>query len=393
MTKEGSTSNFIHSKDYTHDTASLDLEESSVEALPGLETSKQIEESIPKSSSCQLKLSSYRWLLRITLLLTFILIILGAYVRKTDAGLGCPDWPGCYGSLTPSRARAEIARAVQEQGGEAGPVSMEKAWKEMTHRYVAKFLGLLSFAIALYAWGYRKILKRSPVLPISIFFLVVVQGIFGWLTVSMRLQPTIVVIHLMGGFFVLSLFTWLYFSQEDFGTIFKNYVNTGSVVRVRFLSRVAFFLFGLQLFLGGWTSANYAGLVCPDLPKCQGTWLPSLDFAKGFSPWKELSETSELPAQIAIHLSHRFWATVVLCGLLLLGFRAMKIHGLKRIGFLIVSFGVLQVILGAANAIWSLPVWWAVAHTAVAAFLCIILVLINLRVTQACNFSGRDMLA
>ncbi|MEZ5658991.1 MAG: COX15/CtaA family protein [Burkholderiaceae bacterium] len=205
----------------------------------------------------------YSMLVAATALLTFALIMLGAYVRLSDAGLGCPDWPGCYGHLTPTMAAEKIHAEVSRQGGEHGPVSMGKAWREMVHRYVASLLGLVIIALAVLAWRWRRQLAGGPWLPTALVGVVVLQGLFGMWTVTLLLKPAIVTGHLIGGLLTLSLLVWLW-QRERLGG--PSRVDVGGLAPWVF---IGLFALVAQISLGGWTSTNYAALACTDLPTCQ----------------------------------------------------------------------------------------------------------------------------
>jgi heme a synthase len=328
--------------------------------------------------------SWFRRLVTSTLILTLALIMIGAWVRLTDAGLGCPDWPGCYGKLTPWGARAEIAQAVAEQGGEHGPVSMGKAWREMIHRYIAKILGLLVIVIAVAAWRLRRQLGESPTLPIALVGVVILQGLFGMWTVTLLLNPAIVTTHLAGGMITFALLVWLWLRQLDQ----PRYLDPEPVAALALPATIGLVAVALQILLGGWTSTNYAALACTDLPTCQGSWWPDAEFAAGFNPFRELGKTADganLPMQAltAIHLGHRIGAIIVLAVIGWLGFRAVRTPGLTTLGAAILAALAVQWALGLSNVYWSLPLWVAVAHTGGAAVLLALLVVLNFRARRA----------
>lgn len=326
----------------------------------------------------------YRRLIGITAALTLALIMLGAWVRLTDAGLGCPDWPGCYGKLTPTQAKSEIARAVVEQGGEHGPVSMGKAWREMVHRYVASGLGLLIIAIAVMGWRARRRLDQSPVLPIALVGVVIMQGMFGMWTVTLLLKPAVVTLHLAGGMLTFALLIWLWQRQQPRWPA----VDERALARLQFLALGALVLVPLQILLGGWTSTNYAALACTDLPRCQGRWWPDMNFEDAFHVFRELGRTDDgefLPAQAltAIHLMHRLGAICVSLWLGLLAWRVMKVPGTRGFGLALLLMLITQFSLGLSNVWFSLPIAVAVLHTGGAAVLLALVVVLNFRVAQA----------
>ncbi len=324
----------------------------------------------------------------LTVALTLLLVMMGAWVRLTDAGLGCPDWPGCYGKLTPTQAKAEIAKAVLEQGGEHGPVSMGKAWREMAHRYLATLVGFLILVMAIWAFVKRKTpTPGRPAqgwkLPLALLIVVIWQGIFGMWTVTMALMPIIVTIHLLGGMLTFALLVWLMNRQFSL----PQYVDNEPMANLQGLAWLGMAVLMMQIFLGGWTSTNYAALACSDLPLCQGKLWPASDFENGFSLVRKLGEDSAgnritFPALTAIHLSHRIGAIVVL---IVLGFLAHRVAkaGDRSLGRAIAGVLALQVALGIANVWFSLPLWVAVLHNGGAAVLLALLVTLNYRVYHA----------
>jgi cytochrome c oxidase assembly protein subunit 15 len=326
----------------------------------------------------------YRRLIAAALLLTFGLVMLGAYVRLTDAGLGCPDWPGCYGKLTPLHARDAIAQAVAEQGGEHGPVSMGKAWREMIHRYFAQALGLMIIAIAVIAWRRRTALRQSPALPITLVGVVILQGLFGMWTVTLLLKPAIVTGHLVGGLLTLSMLLWLWLRQRPP----PRHVDAEPIAALAAPALLGLVVVCAQIFLGGWTSTNYAALACTDLPTCQGQWWPPMNFRDAFHFVRELGKTGDgenLPMQAltAIHLMHRIGAVVVAGGLGWLGWRAWRTDGAKGLGAALLAVLALQWLLGLSNVYFSLPIAVAVAHNGGAALLLALVLTLYFRARQA----------
>ena len=321
---------------------------------------------------------AYRLLVLLCAGLTFVVVVVGAYVRLSDAGLGCPDWPGCYGKLTPANAEANIRRAVEDQGGTHGPVSMPKAWKEMGHRYLAGGLGLLILAAAVLAWLRRATLRQSPWLATSIVFVVAIQATLGKWTVTMLLKPAIVTAHLAGGMTTLALLSWLAVRQIAFE-------RAGDPVAVRGLRRFA--VAGLvvlcaQIVLGGWVSTNYAALACSDLPLCRGAAVPPMDFTNAFHAVRELGMTPEgnllsTEALVAIHWTHRMFALLVVAVLGTLAMRLARKPDTRSLGWLLLVALAGQLLLGVANVAFSLPLPLAAAHNAGAALLLVLLVVIN----------------
>lgn len=326
----------------------------------------------------------FRRLVAAALVLTLALLMLGAWVRLTDAGLGCPDWPGCYGRISPHGARAEIAQAVEQQGGEHGPVSMGKAWREMGHRYVAMALGLLIIAIAVLAWRWRSRLGQSPWLATALVGVVVLQGLFGKWTVTLLLKPAIVTGHLLGGLLTFVLLLWLWLRQQPP----VRYLDAEPAAALAVPLRLAIVAVVAQIFLGGWTSTNYAALACPDLPACRGEWWPEMNFADGFHFLRELGMTGDgelLPAQAltAIHMSHRIGALVVLALVGWVGLRAWRAPGEERLGAALLAMLALQWLLGLSNVWFGLPLAVAVAHNGGAAVLLALLVVLHFRAVRA----------
>lgn len=327
-------------------------------------------------------MSSYKRLVAFTTVLTFLLIMLGAFVRLTDAGLGCPDWPGCYGKLTPTQASAEIAAAVEAQGGTHGPVSIPKAWKEMVHRYVATFLGFLIIGIMVMAWKKRAELKQSPALATWLFFAVCLQGAFGAWTVTMLLKPAIVTGHLIGGMTILGMLTWLWLRQTN---NVRTVAPPSDMSGLRLLARVGFVAVAAQIILGGWVSTNYAAVVCTDFPTCQGSFWPNMEFNHAFHIVRELGETPDgqnlnVASLTAIHFIHRIGALIVTG---ILGFLALALWrnpGTKPLAIKLVAVLALQIAMGIGNVVFQLPLWLAVAHNGGAALLLVTLILVNYRV-------------
>lgn len=310
----------------------------------------------------------------IAAVLTLCVVILGAWVRLSDAGLGCPDWPGCYGQVdVPTGSEIERANAAYPDR----PVEEGKAWKEMIHRYVAGTLGLLIFATAISAWFRRR--KGVPVvLPTVIAGLVVFQALLGMWTVTLLLKPLIVLAHLLGGLALLGLLTWLAAAHR------QEVPPLPHTPGVRKWAVVALLVLLVQITLGGWTSTNYAALACPDLPTCQGEWWPETDFGTAFIPWHGLGIDYEGgilagPARTAIHMSHRLGAMVALIvvgGLVLACLWPGRHRNLRCAGMVILGLLLLQLGLGLANVWWLLPLSVATAHNGGAALLLAALVIL-----------------
>lgn len=304
--------------------------------------------------------------LRATTLFTFAVVVLGAYTRLTDAGLGCPDWPGCYGQLhgVPDDA-ASIAQAQQDFPG--WRVDVGKAQREMLHRYFAGFLGLLILAVTAIAFYTRQARRR---LTLALLLLVIFQAVLGLWTVTWLLQPLVVVAHLGGGLAVLALLWWM--SLDD-------YLPPQPRARVPPFSAavvVGIVLLVLQILLGGWTSANYAALACPDFPQCQGRWWPEANFSDAFQ-YPEIGPNYQYgvldnPTRTAIHLLHRLGAlvvTVYFAVLLLFIFVKQSARKTRAVVLATALLLACQVALGIANVVLSLPLTTALLHHAFAALL------------------------
>ena len=299
--------------------------------------------------------SCLRLLAVAAVLLTFVVIVVGAYVRLSDAGLGCPDWPGCYGHPMPK----DIADAD----------ALAKAWKEMGHRYLAGALGVLILLIAVLSWMER----RSPWLASALVLLVAFQATLGMWTVTMLLKPAIVTAHLLGGMAILALLLWHFLSLGP-RTV------PGGGLRVAAAMSLAAVV--AQIALGGWVSANYAALACPDLPLCRGALAPQMDFANAFHVLRELGRTEggellPLDALVAIHWTHRVFALVVVAIVGATASAVLKQTALRRVGVLLLVVLALQFSLGVLNVLLSLPLPLAAAHNAGAALLLGVLVVLN----------------
>ena len=314
------------------------------------------------------------------LFVTFDLVVFGAFTRLSDSGLGCPDWPGCYGSSSPLGASQQIADASSAMP--SGPVTHNKAWIEMLHRYLASIVGALIVVLMALAWRQRW-LARSPVgspaqsaagpwLPTLTFFWVCMQGAFGALTVTMKLYPAIVTLHLLGG---LGLLMLLGLQATHGDSVTRALPALPRSIR-HYLSFVLLMLL-LQVMLGGWVSTNYAVLACNDFPMCQGRWWPEMDFRQGFEPRRALGLTAsgvpiDFAALTAIHYVHRLMAYLLLA--LLCG-SAYLLHGAgwRRPAKLLAALSALQLITGLSNVVFDWPLAAALLHTAGAAALTLLL--------------------
>jgi cytochrome c oxidase assembly protein subunit 15 len=331
-------------------------------------------------------MSVARWMRRLAiagLVLCFAVIVLGAYVRLTAAGLGCPDWPGCYGHVTPLGA--------VHGGGAQGPYADRplvpgKAWREMIHRYAAGTLALVILALTALAIRARRLrLVRVP-FALALLATVIVQALLGMLTVTWQLKPLIVTLHLLFGMTTLGLLWWLTLSlpMSSWGAAAMH--SAGRVIsgggasplssasRLLLLGLVAL---ALQIALGGWTSSNYAAISCPDFPTCQHAWWPHTDYRNAFVLWRALNIDYEggvlgNPARVAIHLTHRLGAlltTVALTLAALFVLRRRGLSGARPRAWLLLAALALQLALGVSMVLKGFPLWLATAHTAGAALL------------------------
>ncbi|MDH4416333.1 MAG: COX15/CtaA family protein [Acidovorax sp.] len=317
----------------------------------------------------------------LTLFLTFDLVLFGAFTRLTDSGLGCPDWPGCYGSASPVGARAEIAAA--QEAMPTGPVTHGKAWVEMIHRYLATGVGVLIIVLTVSSWVQQRRARQgraeapplSPWWPTVTLVWVCLQGAFGALTVTMKLFPAIVTLHLIGGLVLLALLCvqavrHTHAAQGRLPTVILPPLRRG-------LGWVGLLL-ALQVVLGGWVSTNYAVLACTTFPTCQGSWWPAMDFAQGFQIWRKLGMLQDgshisFAGLTAIHYVHRLMAYVVLAALAWLAWRLHRSGVLGAQTRWLAGLSVLQLVTGLSNVILDWPLVAAVLHTGGAAALVVVL--------------------
>ncbi|MEY4712524.1 MAG: hypothetical protein RIS88_1974 [Pseudomonadota bacterium] len=302
----------------------------------------------------------------LTLFLTFDLVLFGAFTRLTDSGLGCPDWPGCYGSASPVGARAEISAA--QAARPTGPVTHTKAWIEMIHRYLATGVGVLILTLAVVSWLRRRELPIHPAWPLLTLVWVCLQGAFGALTVTLKLQPAIVTLHLLGGLVLLAL---LCRQAVAYSRAWRPRVPVALPPAVRTLVVATFALVWMQVALGGWVSTNYAVLACTDFPTCHGRWWPPMDFAQGFEVWRPLGygstgEPLTLAALTAIHYVHRLMAYGLLPLLAVLAWRLYR-AGWGRAAVWIFALAAWQFLTGLSNVVLGWPLVAAVSHTGGAA--------------------------
>lgn len=315
-------------------------------------------------------------LLKITLVFTLCVILMGAYTRLSDAGLGCPDWPGCYGMLKVPSQHHELAQAHDQFPGLQ--VEPKKAWLEMIHRYIAGTLGLLVLVIFILCLKKHDAPKK---LPTAIALLIIFQAALGMWTVTMKLMPIVVMSHLIGGFALISLLLLLYLRTKPLRI-------PGGDSYARQLAPLALACLGilvLQIILGGWTSSNYAALACTSLPICEGDWTNNLKLAQAFNPFQGDHETYEFgvldyPSRMTIHVTHRLGAIVTAVMLLWLAYKLFtqsQSSYLKQSAVVLSLLLVLQIALGISNVVLHLPLGIAVSHNAGAAMLLLTMVFIN----------------
>ena len=372
--------------------------------------------------------NKYRKLILVTLFLTFDLIMFGAFTRLTDSGLGCPDWPGCYGAANPFIAHADIQAAQTAMPD--GPVTHFKAWVEMIHRYLAMAVGVLVLAQMIIAWIKRKQFEGAPFFATALFLFVCLQGAFGMWTVTLKLQPVIVTIHLLLGMGLFAMLVWMLArTQPAHGTIqtdveisppmnapysapspvprervgervvamlrpliqFRFSQESGQ--KLKWPARIAWLIVLIQIALGGWVSTNYAVLACTDYPLCQGALIPPMDFEHGFSLWRELGMTAHgdylsFAALTSIHWIHRNFAWLVVLSSTYVAIRALKSPRLRNIAKAILLVLLVQFGTGLATILFNWPLAIAVVHNGGAALLLGLLTVLNCRVQMPTDEEG-----
>ncbi len=334
-----------------------------------------------------------RRLALIGMLLCLVVVVLGAWVRLTDAGLGCPDWPGCYGHVTP--AGAERNEGKIEAYSPGWEYDSGKAWREMIHRYAATTLGFVIVLIAAIAIGYRR--ERPVGLPfaLSLVTVVLLQGALGAFTVWWLVKPLVVVLHLVGGLTTLSLLTWLWLRMRR---VTRVVVPAAAATKISALDSarnaavIATVIVAFQIMLGGWTSSNYAAVACPDLPTCQTEWWPDgMDFDEAFVLWRGLDinytgGVLEHPARVAIHFTHRLGAIIASLAVLLAGWLAIRNAPttlVRRSGQWAIAALGLQLLIAMFMILKAFPLSLAAGHNAGAALLIMALLLLNRRLREA----------
>ena len=314
--------------------------------------------------------------------LAFVVILLGAYTRLADAGLGCPDWPGCYGHVGVPKHADDVAQANQLYPER--PVEAHKAWKEMIHRYFAGTLGLLVFAIGIIAIKHRNEPGQQFKLPVFLMGLVVFQAALGMWTVTIKLHPTIVMMHLMGGMTTFAILCWLTLRS---GKVFKtSEVVASDLSPLKKVALIGLVIVVMQVMLGGWTSSTYSALHCNEFPTCTGgEYLPAMSFSEGFTFLHEFGKNYEFglmsnEARIAIHTTHRIGAVITFLFVIWLGIKIIMTpayKSIKKMGILLLGLVILQFLLGISNVVFSLPLLVAVAHNGGGALLIISMVTLN----------------
>ncbi|WP_374973128.1 heme A synthase [Spongiibacter marinus] len=313
-------------------------------------------------------------------LVAIIVLGMGVFTRLADAGLGCPDWPGCYGHVLWPTEDHEVARA--NEAYPEMPVEHDKTWPEMVHRYLATSLGLFTIGILVFALRNRG--PEQPLkLPVFLLAFIILQGMFGMWTVTLKLWPQVVTAHLLGGFTTISLL-WLLTLRLNNQRWQLPAIVEPKLTALRPLVVVGLLIVVGQIALGGWTTSNYADIACPDFPRCQGAWLPPMDFANGFNIAQQvgpnyLGGVLDNDARVAIHVSHRIGAIITSLYLL---FLFVKLRGLAtapaiRLSVVMLAVLVAQVLLGISNIVFNFPIAVAVTHNLVGALLLLVMVTMN----------------
>ena len=334
-----------------------------------------------------------RRLALVGMLLCLIVVVLGAWVRLTDAGLGCPDWPGCYGHVTP--AGAEKNEGKIESYSPGWEYDSGKAWREMIHRYAATTLGFVIVLITAIALAYRRERPVSPVFASALLVVVLLQGMLGAFTVWWLVKPLVVVLHLTGGLTTLSLLSWLWLDMRRRTQVVSPPPGATKIAvldAARRMAIVATVVVSMQIMLGGWTSSNYAAVACPDLPRCQNQWWPEgMNFDEAFVLWRGLDinytgGVLEHPSRVAIHFTHRIGAIVATLAVLWAAWLAIRNAPttlVRRAGWWALGALGLQLIIAVMMILKAFPLWLAAGHNAGAALLIMSLILLNRRLREA----------
>jgi cytochrome c oxidase assembly protein subunit 15 len=332
------------------------------------------------------------WIRRLALLgalLALFVVVLGGYTRLSNSGLGCPDWPGCFGHIAPTGSAEHYATEAD----------VRKAWVEMIHRYAASTLGLIIVLITAFSIRARRERGVSVGFALALLALVVFQGILGMLTVTWLLKPLIVTGHLLGGLTTMALLLWLWLTMRaqlepvDGGSVLTGNRLVEDGARVRLWATLALAALGLQVFLGGWTSSNYAAVACPDFPRCQAQWIPEADYEDAFVLWRGLGinyagGVLDHPARVAIHFTHRLGAVLASALLLLAAFGALRGfgRGARWAGIAVLAALALQLSIGIFMVLRAFPLPLAAAHNAGAALLVAATILLNRRLRPVADF-------
>lgn len=324
--------------------------------------------------------------------LCLVVVVLGAWVRLTDAGLGCPDWPGCYGHVTP--AGAERNEGKIESYSPGWEYDSGKAWREMIHRYAATALGFIIVLITAIAIAYRRERPVSIPLAVSLLVVVVLQGTLGAFTVWWLVKPLVVVLHLIGGLTTLSLLFWMWLNMRRTTRLVEpvpGATRSATLDGARRMAIVATVIVAFQIMLGGWTSSNYAAVACPDLPKCQQQWWPEgMDFSEAFVLWRGLDinytgGVLEHPARVAIHFTHRLGAIVASLAVLFAAWLAITrapTDLVRRAGYWAIGALGIQLLVAFLMILKAFPLSLAAGHNAGAALLMMSLILLNRRLRE-----------
>ena len=327
------------------------------------------------------------------MLLAFCVVVFGAYVRLTDAGLGCPDWPGCYGHVTPAGAAAAASSTAADVASPA-TIHVGKAWREMIHRYAASTLGLLIVLIAALAWRWRREQLAAPGYALALLAIVVLQGVLGMLTVTWLLKPLVVTLHLLFGMTTLALLWWLVLTlgRRRGGAWSTSTAFLGvPLERARRIAAIGLAALALQIALGGWTSSNYAAVSCPDFPTCQAQWWPAgMDYGEAFVLWRGLDinytgGVLDNPARVAIHFTHRLGALVATLALLWAAWLALRNAPTPLVrngGRWVVAALALQLAIGIFMVLEAFPLPLATGHNGGAALLLLAALALNRRLRE-----------
>lgn len=328
-------------------------------------------------------MANYYRLSLLALVLSVVVIMLGAYTRLTDAGLGCPDWPGCYGQMVLPNSSPALVQA--QKTFPSLPIRAHKAWTEMVHRYIAGTLGTLIVILGFWALFRRFQHQHQPIVaPLLLIGLLAFQVVLGMWTVTLKVLPFVVTLHLMGGMAIASVLGWLAFSTKPNPLPSSVISAKAGIQKLRPWVVLGMIILIVQIFLGAWTSTNYAALACPDFPFCQGKWLPTMDWHNAFNILSPIGPNYEggrlaMAARVTIHLTHRYWAFFTFSYLLpiaLILIWVEKYSALRKLGIMLLVLLMLQIGLGIVNEVKLLPLAIAVSHNGVAVLLLLTIIAI-----------------